>query len=25
VVWPDNIKTQEPVLPLPDSSIYAMR
>src|SRR5215468_9475095 len=25
VVWPDNIKTQEPVLPLPASSIYAMR
>jgi branched-chain amino acid transport system substrate-binding protein len=25
VVWPTNIKTQDPVLPLPDSSIYAMR
>jgi branched-chain amino acid transport system substrate-binding protein len=25
VVWPANIKTQEPVLPLPASSIYAMR
>jgi branched-chain amino acid transport system substrate-binding protein len=25
VVWPNNIKTQEPVLPLPQSSIYAMR
>jgi branched-chain amino acid transport system substrate-binding protein len=25
VVWPNNIKTQEPVLPLPASSIYAMR
>jgi branched-chain amino acid transport system substrate-binding protein len=25
VVWPSNIKTQEPVLPLPGSSIYAMR
>jgi len=25
VVWPDNIKTQDPVLPLPASSIYAMR
>jgi branched-chain amino acid transport system substrate-binding protein len=25
VVWPGNIKTQEPVLPLPASSIYAMR
>ena len=25
VVWPSNIKTQEPVLPLPASSIYAMR
>src|SRR5215470_2443623 len=25
VVWPTNIKTQEPVLPLPASSIYAMR
>ena len=24
VVWPSNIKTQEPVLPLPTSSIYAM-
>jgi branched-chain amino acid transport system substrate-binding protein len=24
VVWPSNIKTQEPVLPLPGSSIYAM-
>jgi branched-chain amino acid transport system substrate-binding protein len=24
VVWPSNIKTQEPVLPLPASSIYAM-
>ncbi len=24
VVWPGNIKTQEPVLPLPPSSIYAM-
>jgi branched-chain amino acid transport system substrate-binding protein len=24
VVWPGNIKTQEPVLPLPASSIYAM-
>jgi hypothetical protein len=25
VVWPDNIKTQEPMLPLPASSIYAIR
>src|SRR5712691_4909648 len=25
VVWPNNIKTQEPVLPLPTSSVYAMR
>jgi branched-chain amino acid transport system substrate-binding protein len=25
VVWPSNIKTQDPVLPLPSSSIYAMR
>src|SRR5690349_21378804 len=25
VVWPDNIKTQEAVLPLPASSIYATR
>ena len=25
VVWPNNIKTQEAVLPLPASSIYAMR
>src|SRR5499427_982934 len=25
VVWPTNIKTQDPVLPLPNSSIYAMR
>jgi len=25
VVWPPNIKTQDPVLPLPNSSIYAMR
>src|SRR5205085_3949991 len=25
VVWPSNIKTQEPVLPLPKSSTYAMR
>jgi len=25
VVWPSNIKTQEAVLPLPSSSIYAMR
>jgi branched-chain amino acid transport system substrate-binding protein len=25
VVWPSNIKTQDPVLPLPASSIYAMR
>ena len=25
VVWPSSIKTQEPVLPLPPSSIYAMR
>ena len=25
VVWPSNIKTQEPVLPLPSSSVYAMR
>jgi branched-chain amino acid transport system substrate-binding protein len=24
VVWPNNVKTQEPVLPLPASSIYAM-
>ena len=24
VVWPGLIKTQEPVLPLPPSSIYAM-
>jgi branched-chain amino acid transport system substrate-binding protein len=24
VVWPTNIRTQEPVLPLPNSSIYAM-
>jgi branched-chain amino acid transport system substrate-binding protein len=25
VVWPTSIKTQDPVLPLPSSSIYAMR
>jgi branched-chain amino acid transport system substrate-binding protein len=25
VVWPTNIKTQDPVLPLPSSSIYSMR
>jgi branched-chain amino acid transport system substrate-binding protein len=25
VVWPGNIKTQDPVLPLPTSSVYAMR
>jgi branched-chain amino acid transport system substrate-binding protein len=25
VVWPSNIRTQDPVLPLPPSSIYAMR
>ena len=25
VVWPPNIKTQDPVLPLPSSSIYAMQ
>src|SRR5438105_8670250 len=25
VVWPGNIKTQDPVLPLPASSIYALR
>jgi len=25
VVWPNNIKTQDPVLPLPGSSIYAAR
>jgi branched-chain amino acid transport system substrate-binding protein len=25
VVWPNNIKTQEPVLPLPPASVYAMR
>ena len=25
VVWPSNIKTQEAVLPLPPSSVYAMR
>jgi len=25
VVWPNNIKTQDPVLPLPSSSIYAAR
>jgi branched-chain amino acid transport system substrate-binding protein len=25
VVWPSTIKTQEPVLPLPASSVYAMR
>jgi branched-chain amino acid transport system substrate-binding protein len=25
VVWPNNIRTQEPVLPLPKSSTYAMR
>jgi branched-chain amino acid transport system substrate-binding protein len=25
VVWPSNIKTQEPVLPLPPSSVYAAR
>jgi branched-chain amino acid transport system substrate-binding protein len=25
VVWPNNIKTREPVLPLPPTSIYAMR
>lgn len=25
VVWPNNIKTKEPVLPLPASSVYAMR
>ena len=24
VVWPTNIRTQEPVFPLPKSSIYAM-
>ena len=23
VVWPDNIKTKDPVFPLPKSSIYA--
>jgi branched-chain amino acid transport system substrate-binding protein len=25
VVWPSNIKTQDPILPLPASSVYAMR
>jgi branched-chain amino acid transport system substrate-binding protein len=25
VVWPGNIKTRDPVLPLPGSSVYAMR
>ena len=25
VVWPTNIKTKDPVLPLPSSSVYAMR
>ena len=25
VVWPTNIKTKEPVLPLPAASTYAMR
>jgi branched-chain amino acid transport system substrate-binding protein len=25
VVWPGNIKTRDPVLPLPTSSVYAMR
>ena len=25
VVWPNNIRTQEPVLPLPPASVYAMR
>jgi hypothetical protein len=25
VVWPTNIRTHEPVLPLPASSPYAMR
>jgi branched-chain amino acid transport system substrate-binding protein len=25
VVWPTNIRTQDPVLPLPASSVYAMR
>jgi branched-chain amino acid transport system substrate-binding protein len=25
VVWPTNIRTQDPVLPLPGSSVYAMR
>jgi hypothetical protein len=25
VVWPPNIKTHDPVLPLPASSTYAMR
>jgi len=25
VVWPGNIKTRDPVLPLPASSTYAMR
>jgi branched-chain amino acid transport system substrate-binding protein len=25
VVWPNTIKTQEPVLPLPPASVYAMR
>src|SRR5438067_2482623 len=25
VVWPNNIKTKDPVLPLPPSSVYAMR
>jgi branched-chain amino acid transport system substrate-binding protein len=25
VVWPNNIRTQDPVLPLPASSVYAMR
>ena len=24
VVWPTNIRTQEPVFPLPKSSVYAM-
>jgi hypothetical protein len=25
VVWPTPIRTQDPVLPLPASSVYAMR
>jgi len=25
VVWPSNIRTKEPTLPLPASSVYAMR